>query len=125
MKSLFPEMEKELREDRKAERREKVQLARTRLKSRDFVWLINHLLERGPDSEHNLMLDAPDRVNDMNSALSVSLEVLLNLYDLWIVGKLWRKPLGIHPGSGEQSYLYGIRGVHKQPEARKHATRHQ
>jgi len=47
MKSLFPEMDKEISDDRKAAKREQVQRARDYLKGRDLNWLVNYLLEHG------------------------------------------------------------------------------
>lgn len=48
MKSLFPEIEKEIQSDRTAAKREQIQRARDWLKDRDFRWLINLLLDKGP-----------------------------------------------------------------------------
>lgn len=112
MKSLFPEMEKEIREDRLAERREKVQRARDYLRNRDVSWLINRLLEKGPANEHVLMQEIYDEEYDIEKAWPRVSDLLRDLLALWIVKKLWRKEIGIHPGSGEMSYQWGIRRVH-------------
>lgn len=112
MKSLFPDMDKEIADDRKASKREKVQRARDYLKDRDLKWLINYLLEHGPQTEHVAMLEAMDEEYHFKDATKQGFNVLCDLYALWFVRKLWRKPMGRHLGSGEESYLYGIRGVH-------------
>lgn len=110
MKTLFPEMDRDIRDERKAARREQVQHARHFLKGRDFSWLINRLLEKGPKTEHCLALEAMEYHG--KDACQRGLDVLLDVYALWRVGKLWRRKLGVHPGSGEEHYLYGVRGVH-------------
>lgn len=93
-------MEREILDDRKASRREDVQRARDYLRNRDFKELINRLLDQGPTTEHHLLVDCNDP------------KILFDLIALWMVKKLWRTPVGIHPGSGEESFLYGIRKVH-------------
>jgi hypothetical protein len=117
VKSLFPEMEKEIRYDRNAEKRERVQRAREWLKNRDITWLINHLLEIGPMTEHALMSEAINEEYHLNEAFQRGLGVGLELIALWTVGKLWRRKLGIHPCSGEETYVYGVRGVHKMKKS--------
>lgn len=112
MKSLFPEMDKEISDDRKAEKREQVQRARDYLKGRDLNWLVNYLLEHGPRTEHVAMIEAMDEEYHLKDASKQGMNVLCDLYALWLVRKLWRRPMGKHPGSGEESYLYGVRGVH-------------
>ena len=113
MNSLFPDMEREIRDDRRAARREMRQRAREYLSKRDLVWLINCLLERGPTSEHALMIEAMGQEYHSKDAMRSGLDTLQDLYALWLVRKLWRRKLGIHPGSGEMSFEYGLRGVHK------------
>lgn len=110
-------MEKEIRDDRKASRREAVQMARNYLKSRDLSWLVNRLLDKGPATEHLLMTEAWGEEYGSEDACKRGLNVLIDLYALWQVKKLWRQPHGIHPGSGEQQYVYGIRGVHERVTA--------
>lgn len=117
MSSLFPDMDAEILSDRKAERREARQRAREYLAKRDIVWLINQLLDHGPASEHMLMLAAIEDQSNFHLKIVRGMDVLVDLIALWTVGKLWRKPMGIHPGSGDQSYLYGIRGVHSNKDA--------
>lgn len=112
MKSLFPEMEREISDDRKAARREQVQQARHFLKGRDLNWLINHLLEKGPMTEHVMMIAAMAEEYHGKDACRRGFDVFRDLYALWLVKKLWRQKRGFHPGSGEESYLYGVRGVH-------------
>lgn len=119
MKSLFPEMDKEILDDRKAARREQAQRARDWLKGRDLSWLINYLLEKGPSTEHVLMIEAMDEEYHFKNASKRGCDVLATVYALWLVKKLWRRWLGVHPGSGEKYYLYGVRGVHPVREARK------
>lgn len=114
MKSLFPEIEKEILEDRKAARREQVQRARERLKGRDLIWLINRLIENGPASEHWLMFQAMEEEFHSKDASKRGMEVLIDLHSLWLTGKLWRLSLGKHPQSGEESYRYGIKRVHQK-----------
>lgn len=112
MKTLFPEMEKEIREDRKAARREQAQRAREYLAKRDLSWLINRLLEKGPQTEFRLMHEASEDEYHSKDAMARGAAVLQDLYALWLVNKLWRREQGIHPGSGEKYHLYGVRGVH-------------
>lgn len=103
-KPLFPSMEKEILDDRKAARREEVQRARDYLRNRDLTWLIDFLLENGPQTEHQVLIAGS------------TADSLFDLIALWMVKKLWRRSVGIHPGSGEESFLYGIRKVHPVPE---------
>jgi hypothetical protein len=112
MKSLFPDMDKEIADDRKAAKREQVQRARDHLKGRDLNWLVNYLLEKGPQTEHWMMWEAMEEEYQLKDASKRGMDVLLDLYALWLVRKLWRVKVGIHPGSGEESYKYGVRGVH-------------
>ena len=112
MKSLFPEMEAEIREDRKASKREERQRARDYLRRQDTSWLVNRLLDKGPESECNLLmevmqLDVGEQERDVLSS-----RLCGQLHSLWVIGKFWRKSLGIHPGAGVQSFRFGIRGVH-------------
>lgn len=113
MESLFPEMELEIRSDRKAARRERAQHERQYLRARDLNWLINRLLDRGPATEHVLLLEVMEEEYEIEDGSNRSLDLLRDLFALSRVGKLWAKPVGIHPGSGEKSYLFGIKGVHK------------
>ncbi len=115
MKTLFPEMDEEIRNDRKAARRETVQRARDRLKDRDVSWLVNYLLEKGPVTEHTAMIEAMNEEYHAGDAVKRAGDVLCDLFALWLVRKLWRHTLGIHPGSGEETFLYGVRGVHVFP----------
>lgn len=112
MKSLFPDMEAEIRQDREALRRELAQHARQWLKGRDISWLINRLIEKGPQAEVVLLLD---RLEDCyGDNVRDGYDVLTQLHALWLFGKLWKRRIGPHP-SGEVSYLYGIRRVHAAP----------
>lgn len=107
-------MDREIREDRKASKREMRQRAREYLAKRDLDWLINYLLEHGPTSEHMLMIEAMTEEYDLKQASKRGLEILHDLDALWLVRKLWRRKLGIHPGSGEMAYQYGLRRVHRR-----------
>lgn len=111
--SLFPEIDREAREDRRASRRERVQLARNYLRDRDLSWLINILLEDGPQTEHAIAMEV-DAYHFEDFARRVAV-AFSDLEALCLVGKLWRKDLGIHFGSGERTFLYGIRRVHEKP----------
>lgn len=110
---LWPDMEADEREGLEAEHRERVQHARARLADRDLSWLANRLLDGGPATEHALMMDAFDQDLEERARLGAGGQVLCDLYDLWLVGKLWRRRLGVHPGSGMEMHLYGIAGVHE------------
>lgn len=105
-------MEKEIRDDRKAARREEVQRHREWLKGRDLSWLVNYLIEHGPVTEHVAMSAVMEEEYHLKDASKRGMDVLCGLYSLWMVRKLWRRPKGIHPGSGEETYEYGVRGVH-------------
>ncbi|MGP1665751.1 MAG: hypothetical protein ACTS5I_07565 [Rhodanobacter sp.] len=105
-------MDQEIRDDRKAARREEVQRHREWLRGRDLGWLMEYLLEHGPVTEHVAMIEAMDEEYDLEKRSRRGLDVLCGLYSLWMVRKLWRRPMGKHPGSGEESYLYGVRGIH-------------
>jgi len=107
MKSLFPEIENEIREDRLAARREQRQRARDYLRNRDFSWTVNRLLEKGPQTECQLLLQYMEEVGGPDAG-----NVINDLMALWRVGKLWRRCLGYHAGAGCNTYLFGIRRVH-------------
>jgi len=113
MKTLFPEMDAEIREDRKAARREGQQRARDYLRGKDTSWLVNQLLDRGPQREHQLLFRYIEEFGDELSKLS---EVEGSLVSLWLVRKLWRTAPKFVPEVGEVSYLYGIRKVHPYPK---------
>lgn len=116
MKSLFPEMEAEIRQDRRAERRERQQRARDYLRGRDLSWVINHLLEHGPKTECQLLLATHDiHFDHDDQRWAMTGEMLGCLIALARVGKLWKASQGIHPGAGVESFLFGIRGVHQRP----------
>jgi hypothetical protein len=115
MKSLFPEIEQEILDDRKAARREEKQRAREYLRGRDVSWLINRLLEKGPQTEASLMWERMEEEFHFEDAAKHSSEVFSDLWALWKVGKLWRSYVGFHPGAGEKSYQFGIRKVHQYP----------
>ncbi len=112
--TLFPEWEQEIRDDRKADRRERVQHARHYLKARDLRWLINRLIDKGPATEHTLLLEAMEEEYHIEPASRNAMNVLYDLHALWTVGKLWRRSIGIHPGSGEESFIWGVKGVHER-----------
>lgn len=113
MKTFFPEMDAEIREDRKAARREAVQRARDYLRGKDTSWLVNQLLDHGPQREHQLLFKFIEEFGDELEKLS---EVEGGLMALWRVRKLWRSSPKFVPEVGEVSYLYGIRKVHPVPE---------
>lgn len=112
---LFPEIEQEIRDDRSATARQSAQRVRNEkrkaieyLRKRDLQWLIDKLVDDGPSTDCGLMFALIDRpIEDIGA-------VWVDLWSLWRVGKLWRKSQGIHFGSGEEFFLYGIRGVHPQ-----------
>lgn len=110
-------MEKEIRNDRVAARREQVQQARQWLRGQNLSWLVNHLLEKGPKTECALMMGIMDEEFHCEDFAKRSMNILNAVYALWLVKKLWRAPVGIHPGSGEMSHLYGIRNVHPVPKS--------
>ena len=112
--TLFPELEQEIRDDRKAARREQVQHVRQYLKCRDFSWLVNRLLNKGPTTEHVLLMEAMEEEYHIDRASRSAMNVLYDLHALWLVGKLWRRSLGIHPGSGEETFIWGVKGVHER-----------
>lgn len=114
MTTLFPEMDQEIRDDRKASRREKTQHARAYLKDRDVSWLVNRLLDGGPATEHTLGMEFLEREYSDGSTIGDALGLLRDILALWRVGKLWRKSLGIHCGSGMEEFVYGIRKVHSK-----------
>jgi hypothetical protein len=116
MKTFFPEMDAEIREDRKAARREAVQRSRDYLRGKDTSWLVNQLLDKGPQREHQLLFQFIDEFGDELSKLS---EVEGSLVALWRIGKLWRANPVFVPNVGEKSYLYGIRKVHPYPVLEK------
>jgi hypothetical protein len=103
-----------MKEDRRAAKRERVQLARNYLRHRDLSWIINLLLEKGPMTEMAILFEVPDEWK-IEDACRSGRDALGTLYSLWLVGKLWRKGAGVHPGCGEKSFIYGIRRVHKRP----------
>jgi hypothetical protein len=107
--SLFPEMDQEIRDDRRAARREEVQRARDFLRNRDLRPVVNYLLEHGPSTEHTIMIS-----EEFGCDLESCASILSTLHSLWLVGKLWRESVGIHPGSGQMSYRYGIKRVHQK-----------
>lgn len=113
--SLFPEIDREIRDDRVAAHRERVQQARAWLRGKNLSWLINHLLEHGPQTEHALMSVLIDEAPSLGDLATQGMATLNAVYALWLTKKLWRQEVGIHPGSGEMSYIYGIRRVHPVP----------
>lgn len=122
MKSLFPDMDRAAQEERSAAAREIAQRIREEkrqcvayLRNRNLSWLVNQLLEKGPATEHSLMISAHESEQDFIQGSRRSYDMLCDVYALWRIGKFWRVSRGIHPGSGEESFLYGIRGVHEKP----------
>lgn len=116
MNTLFPEMEKERREERTASRREMIQhargwLAKPELKQ-ELSWLANYLMDHGPKTEHELAIAVVESEGERDMALVRSNVILCAVNALWLTKKLWRRHVGVHPGSGCQSYLYGLRNVH-------------
>ncbi len=110
---LFPEIAEEKREERIANSREAAQRVRQEkrkaveyLRGRDLQWLIDKLVDDGPAHEVEILFSR------MDGELLDGAMALMDLWALWRIGKLWRKSAGIHPGSGEETHLYGIRGVH-------------
>lgn len=104
---LLPDVEAEVAEERSAAMREAAQRVRdeTRrakeyLATRDLIWLIDELVDNGPMTEVALMQRAGD--------LEAGALAFHDLWSLWRTKKLWRKSQGIHPGSGVESFLYGL-----------------
>lgn len=112
-------MEQEILDDRESARQEQVQRARDYLKARNLSWLINYLLEHGPQTEHALMLEGMDQEYHLGDAVERACGILCELNSLWLVRKVWKLKLGVHPGSGEDYHLYGLKGVH--PDQNKKA----
>lgn len=115
MKTLFPEMDAETREDRLAAKREQRQRARDYLRGADTSWLINRLLDKGPSSELTMLMEIADENLSEEEHAAQTLAVMRQLWNFWQVGKLWRQSLGVHPGAGCESFRFGIRGVHPIP----------
>lgn len=117
---LIPEIEQEIRDDRSAIARQAAQRVRkekrmavANLRKVPFTKLVDRLLEKGPATEARLLFELFDESTETEARKAY--EMLVALWSLWRIGKLWRKSMGIHEGSGEQSFLYGIRKVHPQP----------
>jgi hypothetical protein len=105
-------MEEEIREDRIAANREMKQRHRDWLAKRDLTWLIDHLVDNGPQSEVALSHWLMDQNLEMEDFSRRIADVHMGLESLWRIGKVWRKKNGIHPGTGYPSYVYGIKRVH-------------
>lgn len=114
MKSLFPDMEAELAQDRVAERREAKQLARQyiALHSGFEKFIMNHLKEHGPSVDANMML-AMFELTEVGKA-EYMMRVMTTAMAMWRVGILWRREFPNHP-SNERCYTYGIKGTHQRP----------
>ena len=114
MKSLFPDMEKEIQQDRIAARREVRQHALAYLGKHEKAqsWIVNYLLENGPVTEHTMSLAALETEYFFEDGMDRLGEILGALVALHQIGKLWRVSLGIHPGSGVECFRWGIRRVH-------------
>lgn len=114
MKTLFPEMDREIALDRLAERRELRQRAHDYLRDKqgfqDFI--LKHLTEHGPSVDANVMLAMSELVEVGN--LNETLKVMLVTYAMWRTGKLWRKEFPNHP-CNERCFTYGIKGIHPIP----------
>jgi hypothetical protein len=111
MRSLFPEMEREIASDRLAERREMTQRAREYLRDKHGFeeFITKRLQESGPEVDANLGLFMAELCEVGHG--HATLTVILVADAMWRVGKLWRKEIKTHP-SGVTCYLYGIRGLH-------------
>lgn len=114
---LFPSIAAEKREERSAAAREAVQVVREEkrkavawLRKRNLTWLIDKLVDGGPATEISLMFAAANEMSSMEEGAPV----LMDVWALWRIGKLWRKSKGRHFGSGEETFLYGLRKVHSQ-----------
>ena len=111
---LLPEVGKEVQEERSAAMREAAQRVRNETNqakrylgkrdSRSIGQLIDKLIDHGPQTEMTLAFDTQN-IEDAGM-------VFADLWALWRIKKLWRSTQGIHPGSGEESFVYGIVGVH-------------
>lgn len=114
---LFPEIAQEIHDDRSAILRKAAQVTRHHkrkaedyLKGRDTEWIIDYLIDNGPQTEFALMHERMDCELDEIGG------VFADVWSLWRVGRLWRASQGKHPAVGEVSFLYGIRGVHAVPD---------
>ncbi len=125
---LIPEVGREVHEERCAAMREaaqrvrqEVRKAREHLKARDLRWIIDKLVDEGPQTECAIMFEqmTGGSIATLHYSAERAAEAFFDLWALWRVGKLWRVSQGIHPGSGEESFLYGIAGVHEKPKPRK------
>jgi len=110
MKTLFPEMDQEIRDARKAELREAVQRARDWIRNRDTSWLINLLLEHGPQTEMQVLFKHNEDFPYAEPRETGG--VLADLMALWRLKKLWKEKAGFHWGAGVTSYKFGIAKVH-------------
>lgn len=90
-------------------------MAQDWLAKNDTTWLVDRLREKGPSAEHSLMIEFGMHLPNDKEALWKAADVLGGCYFLWVVGTLWRRSLGIHPGSGVETFLYGIKGEQQVP----------
>jgi len=116
MKSLFPEMEREIASDRLAEQREQRQRAKEWLAANPGLvkWILDRLEESGPTLDANLFLELSSLRDVREPIIKEALDIFAAMWALWLNGVLWRNEFKNHP-SGEACYTYGIKGFHKQP----------
>jgi len=116
MKSLFPEMEREIAQDRLAERREAKQRACEFLRRNPGFekFVMSHLEKHGPDLDINMWIALSD---NCDVPMPEAAKIVIAVWALWKTGKLWTRKFPNHP-CGATCYLYGIRGVHVNEEAK-------
>jgi hypothetical protein len=116
MKTLFPEMDHEIRNDRLAERREARQLARKTLAENKGTaeWVLRILRIKGPMSGCGLMLELEEIVHGSPQAdVKLLLMPMVVCHALWLNRELWRQEIKNHP-SGHVDYVFGIKGLHEK-----------
>jgi hypothetical protein len=117
VKTFFPEMDKEIADDRLAERREARQLARKTLADNQGMrkWILGRLKENGPSTDLDLSFQLSEILNG-SKAVTIALSMMPSVvaFAMWTDGELWRRDFVGHP-SGQKCFTYGIRGKHEVP----------
>lgn len=114
MKTLFPEMDKEIAEGRLADRRQCRQGARAWISRHKGYekFIIKKLTDDGPTADFTMMriiseLTSTGDWRD-NRGLDCSLNVHTTCWAMWVLGVLNRKEFPNHP-SGEKCFIYSLR----------------
>lgn len=112
MKTLFPEMDKAITEDRLAQRREEKQRARDYLRDKAGYesWLIIKLTKDGPTVDANMMLEISELadISDGTEIMKSAMTMITVAHAMWLLGKLSKEPAHNHP-AGPGCFLYGLR----------------